>query len=296
MIDRRSAARFRRRHGRASMRAARARRVAMRAAAAAPGGADARPRRDDPRVLRYVDETPRRTRFAGGASKLVQRGDLFENWTVMEIVPGAEPFVGARGFPAAATATCCSSTPTAWCYDFGKSLEPTFAGSGPLWLGHTREEVIASARDLLADEILARPGDPDYAQIAGDLRADPQGRRRHLQFRRHARHAATRSASRMAAARRTSSRRCSIRRSAPICEPGKVWNGLVGGYLPVLRFVYPQDNGDWTEYPRLRAVPHRRWQPALPAGLVSRQPHRAAAARVEHAFRFLPAVGFARGR
>jgi len=34
----------------------------------------------------------------------------------------------------------------------------------------------------------------------------------------------------------------------PICDAGKVWNGLVGGYLPVLRFVYPEENGDWTEY------------------------------------------------
>ncbi len=28
---------------------------------------------------------------------------------------------------------------------------------------------------------------------------------------------------------------------------GKVRDGLVGGYLPILRFVYPESEGNWTE-------------------------------------------------
>ena len=32
-----------------------------------------------------------------------------------------------------------------------------------------------------------------------------------------------------------------------IRQQKKVWEGLVGGWLPVLRFVYPQQDGDWWE-------------------------------------------------
>ena len=95
------------------------------------------------RVLRYVDENHVEL-VAGGASKLVQRGDLFENWTVMEIVTGADAFVVLEDFQRRDGHIVFVDTDGVG-YDFGKSLEPTFAGSAPLWLGHTREEVIASA-------------------------------------------------------------------------------------------------------------------------------------------------------
>jgi hypothetical protein len=197
------------------------------------------------RVVRYIDENHVEL-FAGGASKLVQRGDLFEHWTVMEIVTGAEPFVVLEDFQRRDGHIVFVDTDGVG-YDFGKSLEPTFAGSGALWLGHAREEVIASPRDLLADEILAQAGDPDYARIAdifapirkvaGDTYSfigtpdtlDKIG---------------------FTYGGRTANFEPALFHPSitPICAAGKVWNGLVGGYLPVLRFVYPEDNGDWSEY------------------------------------------------
>lgn len=222
---------------------------------AGTAGADAAGRRPDGsaapsvdeslRVVRYVDEHHVEL-FAAGASHIVQRGDVVANWTVMEIVTGAEPFVAVEDFSRRDGPLLFIDTDGV-AYDFGKSLEPTFAGATPLYLGHAREEVIASARDLLADELLAQPGDPDYAQIAdicapirkvaGDTYSfigtpdtlDKIG---------------------FTYGGRTANFEPALFHPsiAPICAAGKVWNGLLGGYLPVLRFVYPEDNGDWTEY------------------------------------------------
>jgi hypothetical protein len=197
------------------------------------------------RIARYIDEHHVEL-VSNGASKLVQRGDLFENWTVMEILPGAEPLVVLEDFQRLDGHMLFIDVDGV-VYNFGKSLEPTFAGRGPLYLGHAREEIINSPRDLLADEILAKAGDPDYAQIAaicapirkvaGDTYSfigtpdtyDKIG---------------------FTYGGRTANFEPSLFHPSigPICEAGKVWNGLVGGYLPVLRFVYPQENGDWTEF------------------------------------------------
>jgi hypothetical protein len=197
------------------------------------------------RVLRYVDENHVEL-VAGGASKLVQRGDLFEHWTVMEIVTGVEPFVVLEDFQRRDGHIVFVDTDGVG-YDFGKSLEPTFAGSGPLWLGHTREEITASARDLLADEILARPGDPDYAQIAGIFAPIRKVAGDTYSF---VGTPDTLDKIGFTYGGRTANFEPALFHPSigPICDAGKVWNGLVGGYLPVLRFVYPEDNGDWTEY------------------------------------------------
>jgi hypothetical protein len=50
--------------------------------------------------------------------------------------------------------------------DLPKSGEPTRADPKSLYRGHSLEEVFRSERDLLGEEILAKPGDPDYAEVA----------------------------------------------------------------------------------------------------------------------------------
>ncbi|HVN99592.1 MAG TPA: hypothetical protein VMT49_06085 [Steroidobacteraceae bacterium] len=214
-------------------------RVPPAAAAAAPGVDESL------RVVRFIDEQHVEL-YAAGASHLVQRGDVVANWTIMEIVTGADPFVVVEDF-SRRDGPLLYLDIDGVAYDFAKSLEPTFAGAAPLYLGHAREEVIASARDLLADELLARPGDPDYAQVAGicapirrvagDIYSfigtpdtfDKIG---------------------FTYGGRTANFEPALFHPsiAPICAAGKVWNGLVGGYLPVLRFLYPEDGGNWTEF------------------------------------------------
>ncbi|MBS0388308.1 MAG: hypothetical protein JSR15_07485 [Proteobacteria bacterium] len=197
------------------------------------------------RVVRYVDEHQVEL-YVAGASHVVQRGDVVANWTVMEIVTGAEPCVVVEDF-SRRDGPLVFLDVDGVSYEFGKTLEPTFAGDQPLYLGHARDEVVASARDLLADELLAQPGDPDYAQIAGICAPIRKVAGDTYSF---IGTPDTFDKIGFTYGGRTANFEPALFHPsiAPICAAGKVWNGLVGGYLPVLRFVYPEENGDWTEY------------------------------------------------
>ena len=50
-----------------------------------------------------------------------------------------------------------------------KSLEPMLAEASTLYHGHTLNDVVDSETDLLGGEVLARPGDPRYDDIAGAI-------------------------------------------------------------------------------------------------------------------------------
>ena len=126
-----------------------------------------------------------------------------------------------------------------------KSAETTSDPPTP-YLGHTFAEVKASAGDLLGAKILSQPGDPAYAQISGALpplrkaRANiysfigtPDNRDK-VYF-----NYGGRTANFDPAVYEPSVRKA---RSA-----NRVLDGLVGGYLPVLRFVYPDAEAPATE-------------------------------------------------
>jgi len=128
--------------------------------------------------------------------------------------------------------------------DYGKSLEPTFAEPQMLYRGHKLAEVLNSDKDLLGEEFLASDRDPDYSAVAAcfppitSLRThnfvgthenrdkvgfEYGGRTPHFDGAAYA---------------------PQIR---AIRQQQKVWEGLVGGWLPVLRFVYPEPDGNWWE-------------------------------------------------
>jgi len=130
--------------------------------------------------------------------------------------------------------------------ELGKSLEPTSADARPLLLGHTVEEVRASTTDLLGDEILARPGDPDYAAVAqvfAPIRKVSAGTYSFV--------GTPLSIDKVGfsyGGRSPNFDPVTYQPSiAAVVKAGQVWNGLVGGYLPVLRFVYPEADDAWTE-------------------------------------------------
>jgi hypothetical protein len=50
--------------------------------------------------------------------------------------------------------------------DLPKSAEPTTTDPARLYLGHTPEEILKSAKDLLGSQILAKHGDPSYEEVA----------------------------------------------------------------------------------------------------------------------------------
>ncbi len=128
--------------------------------------------------------------------------------------------------------------------DLPKSLEPTFADPGSLYLGHTIDEIMHSASDLLGNQILSKRGDPDYEEIA---RVFPP-------IRKIKTYSFVGTPETIDKVGFLYGGRTPDFDPAPYYPPinqirdeGHVWDGLVGGYLPVLRFVYPESQGNWTE-------------------------------------------------
>lgn len=128
--------------------------------------------------------------------------------------------------------------------DLPKSSEPTWADPKLLYRGHRLEDVFNSERDLLGEEILAQPGDPDYAEVAACV--PPISKMYTYSF--------------------VGTHDCLekvgvfyggitpnfdpaayIPEIRKVRDAGQVLNGLVGGWLPALRFVYPEKPGDWSE-------------------------------------------------
>ena len=128
--------------------------------------------------------------------------------------------------------------------DLAKSAEPTWADPKTLYRGHRLEDVFNSERDLLGDEILANPGDPVYAEVAACV--PPISKMFTYSF--------------------VGTHDCLekvgvfyggvtpnfdpaayVPEIRKVRDAGRVLDGLVGGWLPVLRFVYPEKPGDWSE-------------------------------------------------
>jgi hypothetical protein len=183
-----------------------------------------------------------------GAQKVrLHLGDHVGDWTLMEVInapagntppyavledfahhDGHMVFVNAQGVQ----------------IDLPKSSEPTSADRSTLYGGHTPDEVYDSAPDLLGNQILAKPGDPDYEEVA---RVFPP-------IRKIKTYSFVGTPTTVDKVGFVYGGRTPDFDPAPyyppinkIREQGKVWDGLVGGYLPILRFVYPESEGDWTE-------------------------------------------------
>src|SRR5262249_16951535 len=127
---------------------------------------------------------------------------------------------------------------------FAKSLEPTFGDPKTLYRGHRLMEVIESEHDLLGHEILDRPGDPRYADVAACLA--PITKMETYTF-----GGTWENADKVGVAYGGRTANFDPAMFVPainkIRAEGQVLDGLIGGWLPVLRFVYPEPTGDWTE-------------------------------------------------
>ena len=189
---------------------------------------------------------------SNGPAQTLRAGDRIGEWTLMEVInePGQTPyavledwvhpnghvvFVDTRGVR----------------IDLPKSSEPTSADPSTILAGHTPEEINASAADLLGNEILAKPGDPDYEDIA---RIFPPIRK----IKTYSFVGTPDNADKVGF---VYGGRTPNFDPAPYYPPigkirdsGKVLDGVVGGYLPILRFVYPESEGNWTEMIAFAAI------------------------------------------
>ena len=182
----------------------------------------------------------------GGKLSLLTIGDRLGRWTLMEIThdtagtsatailedfstqTGHQLFIDRRGVR----------------LDLPKSLESTSQDVAKLYLGHSRESIIDSASDVLGDEILSKGDDPDYDEVASVFPP----------IRKMTTYSFVGTSQTMDKVGFTYGGRSPDFDPAAyypainkIREEGKVWDGLVGGYLPVLRFVYPESLEKWTE-------------------------------------------------
>jgi hypothetical protein len=197
-----------------------------------------------PKVLSSPPGGPVEAAFAGQTASL-SLGQRLGPWTLMAVLPpgpggpiavfedfsrqnGRLLFVDSHGVGA----------------DLPKSLEATSAEPSTLYRGHRLEEVWKSESDLLGDEILARPGDPDYDEVAACFPpisltwthtfVGTPDRLEKVGFR-------------YGGASPNFDPAAYIPSIEKVPDDRQVLDGLVGGWLPILRFVYPEKPGDWSE-------------------------------------------------
>ena len=136
-----------------------------------------------------------------------------------------------------------------------KSLEPTTAAPGTLYGGRTQEEITKSENDILGHELLAGTADPDYAAVAAAL---PPLRVPSFIGTRESDDKPTFAfgafsdeiyvdLGKLFAGIRDARAR------------NDVWEGLVGGWLPVNRFVFPSNEHEYWEETMFAEEPGHFW-------------------------------------
>ncbi|HEY4301233.1 MAG TPA: hypothetical protein VGM73_10190 [Candidatus Didemnitutus sp.] len=200
------------------------------------------------------------TTLSAGHRSRIKVGQTTDGWTLMAVVDlspehrGAvfEDFTDQRGHLVIVDATGLVA-------DFPKSLAPAAAEQGPAYRGHSLAEVLSSDTDLLGSGILAQSGDPKYADVAACLAP------------------ITRMATYTFVGTPDSEDKVGFAYGgrSPAFDPAifeprirqwrderRVADGLVGGWLPAVRFVYPESAGTWTEmvaFAPMRLVNGNRW-------------------------------------
>lgn len=198
------------------------------------------------RVARFIGDAAVEV-SSGGQHARLQPGDRIGTWTLMAISPtGASRHAVLEDFTRK-DGDIVFVDGSGVTLELGKSLESTTADPQQLYLGHTKAQTLASAPDLLGNAILAKAGDPTYDEIAPvfapitKVIADT-----------YAFTGTPDTIEKMGFGYSGRSTNFDPATLYPpirkIREAGHVWGGLVGGYLPALRFVYPDDAPDsWTE-------------------------------------------------
>jgi hypothetical protein len=125
-----------------------------------------------------------------------------------------------------------------------KSSEPTGAEPGSLYNGHSLAEVLTSEHDLLGTELLDLAGDPNYATVARCLAPITT-----MDI--HTFLGTARTADKVAVAYGGATATFDAAALIPAIRDVRackaVRDGLVGGWLPVLRHVYPESLSAWSE-------------------------------------------------
>jgi len=195
------------------------------------------------KVLAFADASTAEVSCNGHTSR-VKVGERCGPYTLMEVIREHNDQQAIFEDFSSQTGHLLSAGTRGIRLDLPKSLEPTSQDPSKLYLGHTLAEVINSPSDLLADQLLSQPGDPNYEEVASVF--PPIRRMPTYSF---VGTNATMDKVGFAYGGRSPDFDPAAYYPAirEIRDHGKVWDGLVGGWLPILRFVYPESPDVWTE-------------------------------------------------
>ena len=178
-----------------------------------------------------------------GQTNTIKAGERIGRWTLMATLPGGaedslavfEDFSQPKGGLVFVGKEVL---------ELSKSQEPTWAEPASLYRGHKLAEVFDSERDLLGEELLAGTSDPKYADVAACF---PPISRMHVYSFVGTHECPEKVGVLYGGVTPNFDPAAYVTSLAKIRAAGRVEDGLVGGWLPVLRFVYPEQAGTWSE-------------------------------------------------
>jgi hypothetical protein len=196
------------------------------------------------RLVRLLGPDTALLSFDGQAVPL-KRLESFQSWTLAELAQGGDPFVVLENF-ADLYAPMLLVDRAGIRSSFGKTAEPTAQDIPNLYFGHSWEQVTASPTDLLGREVLRQPGDPTYEVVAS---AFPPIRKLWGDTYNFLGTPETMDKVWFFYGGRSPNFDPAIYHPPieQVRKDGKVLDGLLGGHLPALRFVYPEGHGSYAE-------------------------------------------------
>jgi hypothetical protein len=195
---------------------------------------------DRARLVRLLDRERAIVSINGKALTLA-RNQGWRGWTLVELVDGNDAFIVLENFESLHSPMVLVDGNGIRCR-LGKTAESTDQDIRNAYFGHSWKDVTDSPTDLLGREILKRPGDPQYDLIAS---AFPPIRKLWGDTYNFLGTPETMDKVWFLYGGRSPNFDPAVFHPPieQVRKDGKVLDGLVGGHLPVLRFVYPEPNG-----------------------------------------------------
>ena len=183
------------------------------------------------------------------------KGDSFGAWTLMAVIEEPENILAVFEELKDRRGSIIYVGKAGVVLNLPKSLEPTSAAPGTLYRGRTAEEIAKSENDILGQELLAGKADPDYAAVAAalpPLRVPSFVGTRESDDKPTFAYGAFSDEIYVDLGKLFQGIRDARARN-------DVWEGLVGGWLPVNRFVFPASEHEYWEETMFAEEPGHFW-------------------------------------
>jgi hypothetical protein len=185
----------------------------------------------------------------------VAKGENFGAWTLMAVIEEPEGILAVFEELKDRRGSIIYVGKGGVVLNLPKSLEPTTAAPATLYRGRTAEEIAKSENDILGQEFLSGTADPDYAAVAAAL---PPLRVPSFVGTRQSDDKPT-----FAFGAFSDEIYVDLGKLFEGIRDARarndVWEGLVGGWLPVNRFVFPTNDHEYWEETMFAEEPGQFW-------------------------------------